>query len=664
MKLLTSLFLLLFASLLYAQEDSTVVYLNSKGLTLDSAKQIIADKSIKFEKKFEMLKLIEMGPPDWILDNIFLKLLPDAQKQDDKTALVFIYSHIAGVYLSILEYDKCKLYLDSAGLYVSKVEDAKTLGGYYFYLGFYYFRLDSPADAYSNLYKALSYYEQSPNQERMIANILTMISTEYINRDDIESVQTLIAKTEHLAQTNKNTTIDFALSYFKASNYQILYDESEDKRYLDSIIKYCTNLIPITKEIHGNTAAIYQLLAEAETNKLDSIGSSDYERLNNYIKKAESLNTNQNKELLGLIIQQTKAKLFYKMKQYDKAEKEALQGLNYLSENDERIINNSTWTYLYRQLVLIYEAKHDYKKALEYEKLNNKTLAEINKDRQYDIAKDMEKKYESDKKERAIQELNNKNDTQKKMQILFFIIIILLLVTLFLFVRTMRNRRKIFANQLKINRLKSEEAEREIDQMKHRAVQAKFIPHFTGNVLNSINYLIMKNPDLAQKYISKFSDFSKQTLLNSDRLQRTIREELEYAQLYLELEKLRFQEKLEYGISVATEADTQKMIPTMILQTFCENAVKHGLRPKEEGGKITIRVYPEEAYIVLAVEDTGIGREKAEKNNTAGTREGLNIVRQQLDLFNKDQTKKAYLQIIDLFDDAGEASGTRFELYV
>jgi len=212
--------------------------------------------------------------------------------------------------------------------------------------------------------------------------------------------------------------------------------------------------------------------------------------------------------------------------------------------------------------------------------------------------------------------------------------------------------------------IRKEEERRRIDQLKHRAVQAKFIPHFTGNVLNSINYLISKNPDSAQRYISKFSDFSNLTLLNSDGLCRTIREELDYSRLYLELEKLRFEEKLEYSVSVSPEVDTQKRIPTMILQTFCENAIKHGLLPKEKGGKITIRVYPEADYVALTVEDNGIGREKARQNQTEGTKEGLNIVQQQLDIFNKDQTRKAYFRIVDLFDKAGRPSGTRVELYV
>ncbi|MCL2167583.1 MAG: histidine kinase [Lentimicrobiaceae bacterium] len=212
--------------------------------------------------------------------------------------------------------------------------------------------------------------------------------------------------------------------------------------------------------------------------------------------------------------------------------------------------------------------------------------------------------------------------------------------------------------------MRKEDEKRQIDQLKHRAIKAKFIPHFTGNVLNSINYLISKNSDLAQKYISDFAGFSNQTLLNSDTLYRTLQEELEYTQLYLNLEKLRFEEKLEYEIVVEPEVDKQISVPTMVLQTFCENALKHGLRPKPEGGKITVRIYKQENHTVLTVEDNGIGRENAQALKTEGTKEGLKIIQQQLDILNKNLPRKAVLKIVDLYDAEGQAAGTRFEVWM
>lgn len=212
--------------------------------------------------------------------------------------------------------------------------------------------------------------------------------------------------------------------------------------------------------------------------------------------------------------------------------------------------------------------------------------------------------------------------------------------------------------------IRKQEEKRQIEQLKYRAVQSKFIPHFTGNVLNSISYLISKDPELAQQYIVDFAGFSRQTLLNSDKLYRTLEEELGYTEIYLRLEKLRFEDDLEYIIEVYSTIDQSLQIPMMSLQTFCENALKHGLRHKDAPGRIELNAVKEKNYVVLSVEDNGIGREKAGRYQTEGTRQGLAIVQQQLDLMNKTSNRKAFLSIIDLFHSDGSARGTRFELHI
>ncbi|GHT66134.1 hypothetical protein AGMMS50239_27120 [Bacteroidia bacterium] len=212
--------------------------------------------------------------------------------------------------------------------------------------------------------------------------------------------------------------------------------------------------------------------------------------------------------------------------------------------------------------------------------------------------------------------------------------------------------------------IRKQEEERRIDQLKYHAVQSKFIPHFTGNVLNSINYLISKNPQMAQRYIVEFAAFSNQTLLNSDKLYRTLDEELKYTESYLVLEKLRFEEKLMYSIRVDPAVNTQLLIPMMALQTFCENALKHGLRHKPGGGLIKVEAVVKNNYTVISVEDNGVGREKAATMKTKSTQEGLKIVNQQMLLYGKMYKKDAYLRLVDLYDAENQPAGTRCELYI
>ena len=234
-------------------------------------------------------------------------------------------------------------------------------------------------------------------------------------------------------------------------------------------------------------------------------------------------------------------------------------------------------------------------------------------------------------------------------------ILIIIAITVFLLLWLM--------HYVKVKITKQQEEKRFIDLLKYRAVHSKYIPHFTGNVLNSINYFIQKDKDLAQTYIAKFSYFSQQTLLNSERLSRTIAEELDFTQLYLELEKIRFEDKLEFSIHIDDSVDDAKLVPAMMLQTFCENALKHGLRHKSGVGIIKVKILDSGQYFAMTVEDNGIGREKAKELKTGGTGEGLAIIKQQLDLFNKENNQKAYMNIVDLRTTDNQAAGTRSEVY-
>ena len=211
---------------------------------------------------------------------------------------------------------------------------------------------------------------------------------------------------------------------------------------------------------------------------------------------------------------------------------------------------------------------------------------------------------------------------------------------------------------------KKEEEQRQMNMLKYRAVRSKYIPHFTGNILNSINYFIYQDKNLAQQYIAEFSDFTIQTLLNSEKTHRTLEEELNYTKTYLELEKLRFEDKLDFHINIEPKIDHKTPIPTMIIQTFCENALKHGLRHKEGAGIVEINIRAENHYLVLSVKDNGIGREKAKEMRTEGTGEGLSIIEQQLRIFNKKNKVKAFINTIDLHDNNGATSGTCFEFYL
>ena len=115
---------------------------------------------------------------------------------------------------------------------------------------------------------------------------------------------------------------------------------------------------------------------------------------------------------------------------------------------------------------------------------------------------------------------------------------------------------------------------------------------------------------------------------------------------------------------MAPDVDTGTQVPNMILHTYCENAVKHGLRNKPGNGHIDIEVSTCPDGIILAVTDDGVGREAAATFSTSSTKQGLSIMEQQIELYNQRNDKHIVQTVTDLRTPEGRACGTRFELFV
>jgi len=149
-------------------------------------------------------------------------------------------------------------------------------------------------------------------------------------------------------------------------------------------------------------------------------------------------------------------------------------------------------------------------------------------------------------------------------------------------------------------------------------------PHFIFNSLNTIYYLVEKNPALAQNAISTFSDYLR---VNIESLKSTslipFSKELEHVQSYLSLEKMRFDDEIEIRYEIHAD---QFMVPSLLLQPMVENAVKHGIGKKSGGGVVAIRSFEDEENIYIEVEDNGVGFDVSGiKENTGMEHAGVGI---------------------------------------
>lgn len=137
------------------------------------------------------------------------------------------------------------------------------------------------------------------------------------------------------------------------------------------------------------------------------------------------------------------------------------------------------------------------------------------------------------------------------------------------------------------------------------ALQAKINPHFLYNALNSIASLVHLDPDRAERMTMLLSKFYRSATTKNDQYSDTLANELDMVQTYLDVEKVRFDERLTYRIELEDESLDQVPVPRFLLQPLVENAIKHGISKRADGGTVRIRAVREAGVLVLRVYDNG-----------------------------------------------------------
>ena len=208
-----------------------------------------------------------------------------------------------------------------------------------------------------------------------------------------------------------------------------------------------------------------------------------------------------------------------------------------------------------------------------------------------------------------------------------------------------------------------------------KALRAQMNPHFVFNALNSVqNFITSRDPSLAAKYLAQFAHLMRQSLENSDQEIISLEKEIEFLRNYLDINvNLRFENKLAYKIFVDEEIEEDIYgVPTMIVQPYVENAIEHGIKPKQKGViKIEFKLKDEDTIICI-VEDDGVGREKAlqlqeisgylSSHKSLGTK----ITQERLEILHYKRTNfQEVVKIIDLYDvSTNNPRGTRVEVLI
>lgn len=212
--------------------------------------------------------------------------------------------------------------------------------------------------------------------------------------------------------------------------------------------------------------------------------------------------------------------------------------------------------------------------------------------------------------------------------------------------------------------IRSLEKERTISRLKLMTLKNQVDPHFTLNALNAIGLSILKDQkQTSYNNLQRFSQLIRNTLTEADDVTRTLEEEMQFVKDYVSIMQMRYIDMFDYHFEFEEDIDMQIKVPKMIIQSFAENAINHGLRPKESKGNLRISIYNEENGIEITVEDDGIGRTNAALKNTENTGKGTLIITEYLDLFNRFNKEKISYKIQDLFENR-KATGTRVIIYI
>ena len=202
---------------------------------------------------------------------------------------------------------------------------------------------------------------------------------------------------------------------------------------------------------------------------------------------------------------------------------------------------------------------------------------------------------------------------------------------------------------------KSNDRKRSLTELELRAIYAQINPHFIFNTLSATLYFINKRKfDEAYLHINKFSRLIRGYLKSSQERYITLADEIEMLKNYIELQKTRFEDKLEYQIEIDNKVPVNNIqIPSLLLQPLVENAINHGLFHRKEGGMLLLQFLQggSSEELICIIDDNGVGRNRAKEIKESSTVQydsyGTKLTKQLIDVFKEFEKMGIVLEYID-----------------
>jgi len=600
-------------------------------LVLSKEKDILKLNKVLYKYKNDSVKILEFAQY--------------SKKSNYPIGEIFAYNTLGKIYRIKTNFPKAIYYHEKA------YDRAVEVGNLYFQiyslnmLGVVYRRMDAVKSALEYHNKALEIARNVKIKDRHIIENIA------ISHNSIGNIYLLLQKDDlALIHFNKALKIEkrFDNKLGLAINNQNIGFIHEREGELDKALIYYHNSLDYNSQIHSKVGEIICNISIGNIYLKKNNPKKALEIVQPNIKLAEDLGDNY----YIVDVYTSLAEIYIKLRQYHKAE-------SFLHKSLELAVDKNMPSEAakgYKLLSELYEKKGNFRASLVYHKKytteENKVLNEKNRQLVSDlIIKQL--KHENSKKLKALDDENLmvKQKLRFTKRYSYFVLALLFLLSILVF---------ILYKQYKLNN------QRKLMDMEQNLLRAQMNPHFIFNTLNSIKLFIIKNRQKdAVTYLSKFAKLVRAILQSTTDKETTLAEEIAILKLYVSIENVRFLNEIDFDIEVDPKLDTGSIqIPSLFTQPYIENAIWHGLSPKEGIKKLSIDIYEKDAtHFVIEIIDNGIGRERAMKikqsRSFMRTSIGLELSKERLKYFSRIYKNDYNIQFVDLKDKQDKPIGTK-----
>ncbi len=514
-------------------------------------------------------------------------------------------------------------------------------------LGSTYLKLAKYQQATNHYYKALEVIKDLP--EKNIKRVAFEVSV-YMNLAIIYFDQRLYPKSLELYNQALEISIDNNLNKNLADiNYNIGSVLIELNAYKSSL-EYLSKALYLSSQNKDKLGITLSMFKFGEIHFYQDRTRQGLAEMTHAIETIKKMNTNAYLPSMYFSV----GNCYMKLNQWKKAERIFLKALDIALLSEAKVSQLN----LYKSLVNVYRNTNNLSNALRYYDLYTLLSQQLNDQQIGRIISKKESEILLNQRDAQLALLNKEADVlrfemdKRNALLLISALIIGLLILLFYVIYT----------QYKI---KSESVHTKLE---HKLLLSQLDPHFIFNSLAAIqDFIYQRNSMEAGRYLAKFAALMRKILYSSRNDKIKLCEELEYIAHYLELQAIRFQNRLTYSIEVDNNVDTANItVPTMLLQPVVENAVEHGIKSSDQAGNVKIKVWQYGENLCLEVTDNGIGIEKAEmkvKDPSSTKGLGNKIIRERLQRLNFRKKKKIGFFLNSLNpEDFATGTRARFEI--